>query len=140
VGGVDGAIAIAGGEGAGLHGFAPRVGDDDVWTLALPIAVLNTRPGEVLDTIWRMGGLSLPCLAGDEYSMAVVRRSAVDVLVEAADARSLATHAVVQGVGTLKDWSVLRREGDLVLLARNNALTDGGLALSGCRATRVVSP
>jgi hypothetical protein len=100
-------------------------GGRDVWTLALPIAVLNTRSREVLDTLWRIGEISLPCLAGEEYSMHVARCSAMAVLVEAADARSLATHAVVRGVGTLKDWSVLRRDGDMFLLARNNASADG---------------
>jgi hypothetical protein len=75
------------------------VGDADVWTLSLPIAVLNTRSGEVRDTLWRMREISLPCLGGKEYSMAAARRSAMDVLVEAAGAESLATHAVVQGVG-----------------------------------------
>jgi hypothetical protein len=95
-----------------------RVGDIDVWTLSLPIAVLNTRSGEVLDTLWSMGGISPPCLGGEEYSMAATRRLATDVLVEAAGAESLATHAVVQGVEALKDWAVLRKGGDRVLLAR----------------------
>lgn len=95
------------------------VGDADTWTLSLPIAVLRTRSGDVLDTLWRMGEISLPCLGGEEYSMAAARRSEVDVLVEAAGAESLATHAVVQGgVGALKGWSVLRKVGDSVLLAR----------------------
>src|ERR1700722_9881830 len=72
-------------EGAWL---VESVGNVDVWTLALPITVLSTRSGEVLDTLWKMGESSLPCVAGEEYSMGAARRSAVDVLVEAADAGS----------------------------------------------------
>lgn len=85
---------------------------------AAAMALLKTCFDDVLDVLWRMAELSLPCIAGDEYSMATVCRSATDVLVEAESAASLATHAVVQAASALKDWSVLRRQGDRVLLAR----------------------
>lgn len=94
------------------------VGDVEVWTLSLPRALLNSRPEDVLDTLWRISQMSLPCIGGEEYSMAAVRRSGRDVLVEAASARSLATHAVVHTSGALRNWSALRGEGDRVLLAR----------------------
>ncbi len=45
--------------------------------------------------LWRMGGVSLPCVAGNEYSMAQVRRPGTDVLEEAESPGSLATCAVV---------------------------------------------
>lgn len=94
------------------------VDDTEVWTLFLPVAILRSHSNEVMDVLWRMGEVSLPCVAGNEYSMAEVRRSRTDVLAEAESFGSLATRAVVQNGQRLRGWSTVRGDADRALLAR----------------------
>jgi hypothetical protein len=95
-----------------------RDGQAEVWTLSVPMPKMNASPDEVLKTLWNLGSISRPCIAGEEYSMVAALRFTGDVLSEAQTDRSLATHAVVGSEATLAGWSVLRTEGGRVLLAR----------------------
>jgi len=98
-----------------------RIEDTDVWTLSLPVTLLKTQSDNVLDALWKMGDVSVPCIAGEEYSMAAVLSSGSDVLLEAGGTRSLATYAVVRKAVALKDWAVMKVEGDRILLARKHS-------------------
>ena len=71
-----------------------------------------------MEVLWRMGDVSLPCVAGNEYSMAQVRRSGTDVLEEAERPGSLATYAVVPSGRTLGGWTIVRADAGHALLAR----------------------
>jgi hypothetical protein len=93
----------------------------EVWTLALPIRVMRSHPLETMDLLWRIGSAQAPCVAGAEYSMPVACKSSADVLVEAASARSLATHVVLRGRADFTGWTVLKKDMDLQLLAKPGA-------------------
>ena len=98
------------------------VGGAEVWTLSLPVEVARAHPTETLDVLWRLGAAHEPCVAGAEYSMAGVCRASFDVALEAATEHSLATHVVVRARDRLAGWSVLREDGERVLVRRSEAL------------------
>jgi hypothetical protein len=101
-----------------------RVGDDEVWTLSLPAGLLASNSQDAMEVLWQFGSIAVPCFAGNEYSMAEVLRVGADALLEAANASSLATHAVVPRgdfVRVIHRWTVLRDGDDRVLLRRGVA-------------------
>ncbi|MGD0527710.1 MAG: hypothetical protein ABSE49_21435 [Polyangiaceae bacterium] len=94
------------------------VGTDEIWTLSVPATLLLTRMNDLLAVMLHAAREGVPCIAGNEYSMAAVRRTGADAMVEAASPFSLATHAVVSKGIRLRGWAALREEGDRVLVAR----------------------
>ncbi len=83
----------------------------DVWTLSIPLDLFHARSKDVLMMLWTISEVSIPCVAGPEYSMAAAWRSGVDVATEAASTRSLASHAVTRLDGIFAGWSPLPLEG-----------------------------
>ncbi len=96
-----------------------NVGDIDVWTLSLPVTMLPSRSHDVMGALWNISAASIPCVAGEEYSMSAVCRTGGQVIAEAISARSLASHIVARWSAAPVGWSVVRSATDRVLFARN---------------------
>jgi hypothetical protein len=100
------------------HGawLVESVSGADVWTLAVPVEVLDARGDAVLEAMWAMSEWGVPCVAGNEYSMNAVLHAGLDPLQEIAAASSLATSAVTRS--RVPGWSRVETRGDRVRIVR----------------------